>query len=293
MSDTPTRLRLGLVQHACGSDPARNLDTACDMIRQAAGQGARCVITQELFTSVYFCRRQDDANFALAEAIPGPTTARLGALAKELSIYLFASLFEKRAPGLFHNTSVVLSPAGELIGKYRKMHIPDDPGFNEKFYFTPGDLGWQVHSADQAKIGTLICWDQWYPEAARLTAMRGADVLLYPTAIGALDSEDAEECRRAREAWITVQRAHAISNGVFVASVNRVGQEGELTFWGSSFVADPGGNILAQAPADEPCVLRVDVDLREIDRYRQIWPFFRDRRIDAFGELTQRFIASP
>jgi N-carbamoylputrescine amidase len=290
---TSTSVKLGLVQHACGPDARKNVDTACDMIRQAAARGAQIVATQELFASTYFCQVQDEARFALAEPIPGAATQRLGALAKELGIHLTASLFEKRAPGIFHNTSVMLDPSGEIVGKYRKMHIPDDPRFFEKYYFTPGDLGWQTQSLqlpEPVTTGLLVCWDQWYPEAARLTALRGAQILFYPTAIGWFHGETPEDRKQQREAWQTMQRAHAIANGVFVAAINRVGVEDDLTFWGGSFVADPGGVVIAQAPLDEPAVLVAECDLSRIDALRQGWPFFRDRRIDAYGDLTRRYV---
>ncbi len=288
---TDPLLRLGLCQHASpDGNRARNLRTASDMIRHAAGRGATLVVTQELFLTHYFPQREDPACFDLAEPVPGPTTALLGSLAKKLRVFICASLFEKRLPGVFHNTSVMIAPDGSLADLYRKMHVPDDPRFFEKYYFTPGDRGFRVQQVRHARTGMLVCWDQWYPEAARLTAMRGAQVLLYPTAIAWHREETTRVNRQQRDAWITIQRSHAIANGLFVAAVNRVGREGDLTFWGSSFVADPTGTLIAQAPGNEPCVLLADCDLRLIDRTRQAWPFFRDRRIDAYDGLIQRLL---
>jgi N-carbamoylputrescine amidase len=286
-----TTVRIGLIQHAsAGLDKEKNLARAAGMIRDAAGRGARVVATQELFLTDYFCQAEDEAFFDLAESVPGPTTRRLGELARELGIYLAASLFEKRAPGLFHNTAVMIGPAGEIVGKYRKMHVPDDPRFYEKYYFTPGDLGWQVAPTRRAAIGLQVCWDQWYPEAARLNALCGAQIILYPTAI-AWHREDGPPIRGQQiEAWRTIQRAHAIANGVFVAAANRVGVEGDLTFWGSSFIADPGGEVLAQAGQTGDEVLMADCDMGRIDHIRQGWPFLRDRRIDEYGDLTQRYV---
>ncbi len=287
----PTKpLKLGLTQHACGEHVEANVALAIDMIRHAASQGAQLVATQELFANRYFCQVEDAAMFQLAETIPGPTSERLCTLAKELGIEITASLFEKRAPGLFHNTSIVIDPAGNIVGKYRKMHIPDDPRFFEKFYFTPGDLGWQSVATRYAKAGLLVCWDQWYPEAARLTALRGAEILFYPTAIGWWHGESAEDKQQQRAAWQTMQRSHAISNGVYVTAINRVGREDDLEFWGGSFVCDPGGTIIAEASATDEEVLVVDCDLSRIDNLREGWPFFRDRRIDAYDEITRRFI---
>lgn len=284
-------LKLGLIQHACPpqADKAAILDQACDMIRQAADRGATLIVTQELFSGIYFPQTEQADHFALAEPIPGPTTQRLAELARELNIHLAASLFERRAAGVYHNTSVLLDPAGQIVARYRKMHIPDDPGFYEKYYFTPGDCGWQVHQAGNVNVGMLICWDQWYPEAARLTAMRGAQVLLYPTAIGWSDDEPAQLQHKQIEAWKTIQRSHAIANGLYVAAINRIGTEGHITFWGSSFICDPMGHVLAQAPTDQPAVLVAELDLALIEQTRQAWPFFRDRRIDAYQELTQRW----
>ncbi len=288
-------LRLGLCQHACVADPLENLRRATDLIRQAAQAGCHLAVTQELFTTLYFPQVESADHFALAEPIPGPTTDHLCALAGELGIEIAASLFEKRAPGVYHNTSVMIDHRGKLAGRYRKMHIPDDPGFFEKYYFTPGDgppaaPGWRTYQTRKATVGTLICWDQWYPEAARLTALQGAQVLLYPTAIGFIP-EDPPGIREAqRDAWITMQRSHAIANGLFVAAVNRIGVEGDLQFYGSSFVADPAGVIIAQAGREEEALLVVDCDLSRIEPQRQAWPFLRDRRIDAYADLTRRFI---
>ncbi len=303
----PRSIKLGLVQHACPPTASKqaNLDTAVAMIRDAAGRGAQLIATQELFTGPYFPQREDPAHFALAEPIPGPTSERLADLARELGVEIAASIFEQRLPGVYHNTSILLSPEGRIVGKYRKMHIPDDPGFYEKYYFTPGDapdpahgpavaqndgrgVGWQALPTRHATAGLLVCWDQWFPEAARLTALRGAEVLLYPTAIAWHADEDDAERQRQRESWQIVQRAHAITNGVFVAAINRVGVEGELTFWGGSFVADPGGRVIAEASADRDEVLVVECDLEQIGERRRGWPFLRDRRIDAYGDLLRR-----
>ncbi len=285
-----TTVKLGLIQHACGADRAVNFATAARLIRDAAAKGARIIATQELFLSTYFCQTQDEANFALAEPIPGPTSQKLCELAKELGVELTASLFEKRAPGLYHNTSIMIDPAGQIIGKYRKMHIPDDPRFYEKYYFTPGDLGFKSQQLRDVKTGMLVCWDQWYPEAARLTALRGAEMLFYPTAIGWYHGETPADRKQQQEAWQTIQRAHAIANGVFVVAINRIGVEGDLKFWGSSFVSDPGGVIIAQAPAEEECALVVECDLKRIEEIRHGWPFLRDRRIDAYEPISKRFI---
>ncbi len=292
-------LSIALLQHASpvGVSPEKNLKKAMDMMRDAAGRGARLLLTQELFTAHYFCQVEDLTYFELAETIPGPTTDKLCALAKKLKVEISASLFEKRTQGIHHNTSVVISEKGKIIGKYRKMHIPDDPRFYEKYYFTPGDTvgendiaGWQTHQLRDAKVGTLICWDQWYPEAARLTALRGAQLLIYPTAIGYAHTEPDGEPARQIDAWQTVQRSHAITNGVFVAAINRIGIEGDLTFWGHSFVVDPGGRVIAQASDDKEEILLADCDLSYIDRVRVNWPFLRDRRIDSYGGLMRRYI---
>ncbi len=303
-------IKLGLIQHACPVDAPReqNLAKAVDMIRDAAGQGAQLIATQELFTGSYFPQVEDDARFDLAEPVPGPTSQTLCELAKELNVEITASLFEKRAPGVYHNTSVMIDPAGSIIGRYRKMHIPDDPRFYEKYYFTPGDApapgresngngkhvpgpnGFGVQHTRHATTGMLVCWDQWFPEAARLTAMQGAEVLFYPTAIGWHTEEADDENQRQREAWRVIQRSHAIANGVFVAAINRVGTEDDLTFWGSSFVADPGGQVIAEASADKEEVLIAECDLSLIEKTRRGWPFLRDRRVDAYGGLLQRML---
>jgi N-carbamoylputrescine amidase len=305
MIDNPTRatiramnetLKIGLVQQACGEDRRRNLDASIAGIREAAARGAGLVLLQELHTGVYFCQSEDTRRFDLAEPIPGPSTDELGGLAKELGVVIVASLFERRAPGLYHNTAVVLERDGSIAGKYRKMHIPDDPGYYEKFYFTPGDLGFAPLATSAGTLGVLVCWDQWYPEAARLMALHGAEILLYPTAIGWDPRDTAEEKHRQREAWITVQRAHAIANGVPVVVANRVGREPDpsgqspgIEFWGSSFVAGPQGELLAQAATDKPEVVVVDVSRRRSEDVRRIWPFLRDRRIDAYGDLLKRY----
>ncbi|MDJ0974581.1 MAG: carbon-nitrogen hydrolase [Planctomycetota bacterium] len=282
---------LGLVQTHAGADPADNLARTITLIEQAAAQGAELVCLQELFRSTYFCQTEDHEAFALAEPIPGPTTDALAPLAKRLGIVLIASLFERRAPGLFHNTAVVIDADGSLLGRYRKMHIPDDPRFYEKFYFTPGDLGFRAFDTRVGRIGVLICWDQWFPEAARLTALHGAWALFYPTAIGTWSGE-LELADAQHDAWQTVQRSHAVANGVYVAAANRIGVEGEIEFWGRSFVAAPGGAIVAEAD-DTESVLIATCDVEAVDREREGWPFLRDRRIDAYGDLTQRYLGAP
>ncbi|HSD11773.1 MAG TPA: carbon-nitrogen hydrolase [Candidatus Binatia bacterium] len=281
---------LGLVQMRCGDEPADNLDEALDRIRTAARDGADIVCLQELFRSRYFCQKEDVTLFRLSEPIPGPTTRALGKLAREKRIVIVASIFEKRADGVYHNTAVVLDADGTIVGKYRKMHIPDDPLYYEKFYFTPGDLGFRSFSTRRAKIGTLVCWDQWFPEGARLAALAGAEILVYPTAIGWLEGETADVNESQRDAWETAQRAHAIANGVFVAAVNRVGTEGKLSFWGNSFVADPFGRVLARASTEREETLIVPCDLGRIDEVRTNWPFLRDRRIDAYAGISRRLL---
>jgi N-carbamoylputrescine amidase len=287
-------VNIGLVQLAMGDDLAANTAAAVAGVRAATAQGAQIVCLPELFRSRYFCQSEDHAHFALAEPVPGPSTELFGALARELGVVIIASLFEKRAEGLYHNTTAVLDADGSYLGKYRKMHIPDDPLFYEKFYFTPGDLGFKVFQTRFARVGVLICWDQWYPEAARLTALRGADLLFYPTAIGWHPSEKAEYGAAQHQSWETIQRAHGVANGCYVVSVNRTGHEGDTTggieFWGQSFLSDPSGTILAKAPAEEPAVLVQPVDLARLDIQRTHWPFLRDRRIDAYGEITRRYI---
>jgi N-carbamoylputrescine amidase len=278
---------------SCSERPADNVDKAIDKIRRAARDGASIVCLQELFRSRYFCQKEDVALFKLAETIPGPTSSALAKIAKEKKITIVASLFEKRSHGVYHNTAVILDPDGKIAGKYRKMHIPDDPLYYEKFYFTPGDLGFQSFATKHAKIGTLVCWDQWFPEGARLTALAGAEILVYPTAIGWLDGEKADVNEGQRDAWETSQRAHAIANGVFVAAVNRVGREGKLTFWGNSFVADPFGRVIARASTQKEETLIVACDLGRIDEVRTNWPFLRDRRIDAYAPITRRLLDEP
>ncbi|MBL6751825.1 MAG: carbon-nitrogen hydrolase [Nevskia sp.] len=292
-------MRVGLVQQRCSGDREQNLRESEAGIRDAAARGARLVLLQELHASLYFCQHESTALFDLAEPVPGPSCERLGALARELELVVVGSLFEKRAAGLYHNTAVVLERDGRLAGTYRKMHIPDDPGYYEKFYFTPGDAdtpGFSPIATSVGKLGLLVCWDQWYPEAARLMALAGADLLLYPTAIGWNPLDDGAEQARQREAWITIQRAHAVANGLPVLVANRTGAEADPSghsagaqFWGSSFVAGPQGEILAQAAADRPEVLVADVDLARSENVRRWWPFLRDRRIDAYGDLTRRF----
>jgi N-carbamoylputrescine amidase len=285
---------VGLVQMRCDPVAAVNLERAITGIRQAAQQGAQIVCLPELFLSPYFCQRQDPALFDLAEPIPGPTTERLGQVARELGVVVVASVFERRGPGVYHNTAAILDADGRLLGIYRKMHIPDDPLYYEKYYFTPGDLGFRTFDTKRGKLGTLVCWDQWYPEAARLTALRGAPVLFYPTAIGWHPKEKAEYGEAQHQAWELMQRAHAVANGVFVAAVNRVGHEGPadggLEFWGASFICDPFGRILNRASHDQEEVLVCECDLKLLEEVRRNWPFLRDRRIDAYGDITRRLI---
>ena len=280
---------------AMTEDSKHNLEVACDRIRQAAQQGAAIVCLPELFRTPYFCQKEDAAYFALAESIPGPSTTALSAVAKECQVTIIASLFERRAKGLYHNTTAILGDEGELIGVYRKMHIPDDPAFYEKFYFTPGDLGFQAFDTKVGRIGVLICWDQWYPEAARLTALRGADILFYPTAIGWHPAEKGTAGVSQHDAWRTVQRGHAIANGVYVAAVNRVGHEKPagppgLEFWGQSFLCDPFGVMLAEGSANDEEILVGKIDPARVEEVRQGWPFLRDRRIDAYTGIDQRFL---
>ena len=277
---------------SCSSDAKQNMDKAVKGIKDAAEKGANIVCLQELFTSLYFCDVEDYENFKLAESIPGASTDQLSVVAKELGVVIIASLFEKRTQGIYHNTTAVLDADGTYLGKYRKMHIPDDPAYYEKFYFTPGDLGYKVFQTKFAKIGVLICWDQWYPEAARLTALMGAEVLFYPTAIGWATSQDQATNDEQFNAWQTIQRSHAVANGVHVVSVNRVGfeQNGAMKFWGGSFVANPFGRLLSQASHDNEEVMVVDIDTQKTDSYRTHWPFMRDRRIDSYGDIVKRFI---
>lgn len=302
----PKKIRVGLVQHSCSNDRAANLEQTIAGIRGAAQQGAQLVLLQELHTSLYFCQTEDTRCFDLAENIPGPSSMRLSQIAAELNIVIVASLFERRAAGLYHNTAVVLENDGSIAGTYRKMHIPDDPGFYEKFYFTPGD----AHGADSShsdggftpintsvgRLGVLVCWDQWFPEAARLMALAGADMLLYPTAIGWSPDDNASEQTRQRDAWITIQRAHAIANGLPVLACNRTGFEADpsqhsagIQFWGSSFVCGAQGEIAASVATDTPSVLVTDIDLTRSEQVRRIWPYLRDRRIDAYADLTKRY----
>jgi len=286
--------RIGLVQTSCSLDPNENLEKTEWKVREAAARGAQVVCLQELFRSQYFCREENAELFALAESIPGPSTETLGKLARELKVVIVASLFERRAPGLYHNTAAVLSPDGEIAGLYRKMHIPDDPLYFEKYYFTPGDLGFGSIATPHGRLGVLVCWDQWYPEGARIAALSGADLLVYPTAIGWHPSEKAEYGAAQLDAWRTIQRAHAIANGIYVAAVNRVGYEGPpehgLEFWGSSFVADPFGQVIAQASCDQEEILTAECDPRRMEEVRRNWPFLRDRRIDAYAPILQRWL---
>jgi N-carbamoylputrescine amidase len=292
------KVTLGLLQYACTPDPATNLKLTLAMADRAARAGAQIICTQELFRSQYFCQCEDHANFQLAETIPGPSTEAFQELARRHKVVIIASLFEKRTAGLYHNTAVVIDADGALLGIYRKMHIPDDPLYYEKFYFAPGDTGFRGWSTRYGRVGVLICWDQWYPEAARLTALQGAEIIFYPTAIGWHPKEKARQGADQHAAWELIQRSHAVANGCYVAAVNRTGLEqpvgGDgIEFWGQSFVAGPGGQILARAEADQETTLLVPVDLGEVDLTRTHWPFLRDRRIDAYGDLTKRFIDEP
>ncbi len=295
MKSSSSVVKLGLLQHACSANPKANLSKTLALAERAAKQGAQIICTQELFRSQYFCQNEDHENFKLAEPIPGPSTAAFQKLAKKHSVVVIASLFEKRASGVYHNTAVIIDADGSLLGMYRKMHIPDDPLFYEKFYFTPGDLGFKAWRTRYGKIGVLVCWDQWYPEGARLTAMQGAEILFYPTAIGWHPKEKAEYGTNQHGAWELIQRSHAVANGCYVAAINRIGLEqpigGDgLEFWGQSFVAGTSGQILAKASVDKEEVMIVPVDLSKVDVTRTHWPFLRDRRIDAYGGLTQRLI---
>jgi len=289
-------LKVALVQHGCSNDRENNLARTIAGIRDAAQQGAKLVLLQELHTSLYFCQSEDTNQFDLAEPIPGPSTNQLSNVAKQLQVVIVASLFERRASGLYHNTAAVLDSDGSLAGIYRKMHIPDDPGFYEKFYFTPGDLGFQPITTSLGKLGVLVCWDQWFPEAARLMALAGADMLLYPTAIGWDPADTRGEQQRQTDAWITVQRAHAVANGIPVLVCNRTGFEAApdnpqhgIQFWGNSFVCGPQGEILAEAPRDKETILTAELDLARVEKVRRIWPYLRDRRIDAYADLTKRY----
>jgi N-carbamoylputrescine amidase len=286
------KVKVGLVQMSCEKERKPNIEKAKLEIRKAAKDGAQIVCLQELFTSLYFCDVEDYENFKLAEPIPGPSTEDLSPLAKELGVVIIASLFEKRAEGLYHNTTAVIDADGSYLGKYRKMHIPDDPAYYEKFYFTPGDLGYKVFETKFAKIGVLICWDQWYPEASRITALMGAEILFYPTAIGWSTAQDDETNKEQYNGWQTIQRSHAVANGVHVVSVNRVGleQNGAMKFWGGSFVSNPFGRLLYQASHDNEETQVVEIDIKQTDFYRTHWPFLRDRRIDSYDPITKRYI---
>jgi len=292
----PRRFTIGLIQMSVSDNSDDNLRHATDMIREAAGKGARVICLPELFRTRYFCQREEIALFDLAESVPGPTTNSLGETAKSLGVVIIAPVFERRGSGVYHNSAAVIDADGRIAGFYRKMHIPDDPAYFEKFYFTPGDLGFNACDTAAGRVGTLICWDQWYPEGARLTAMQGADVLFYPTAIGWHPSEKAEYGDTQRDAWRTVQRGHAVANGIYVAAVNRVGHESPLEggagieFWGSSFIADPQGTVLAEASAENEEILLAVVDTGHMEDVRRNWPFLRDRRIDAYGGITRRFL---
>lgn len=287
-----SRVKVGLVQMSCVADKAANLNKAKERITHAATQGAQIICLQELFTSLYFCDTEDYENFKLAEPVPGPSTELLSTLAKDLGVVIVASLFERRTSGLYHNTTAIIDADGSYLGKYRKMHIPDDPSFFEKFYFTPGDLGYKVFKTKFATLGILICWDQWYPEAARITALMGAEILFYPTAIGWATTQDEATNKEQFNAWQTIQRSHAIANGVHVVSVNRVGfeQNGAMKFWGGSFVANPFGSLLYQASHEKEEVQVVELNLDSTDNYRTHWPFLRDRRIDSYAQITKRYI---
>src|SRR5947209_755905 len=288
------KFTVGLIQMSCSLDPNENLARAESRVREAAGRGAQIICLQELFRSQYFCREENAELFALAEPIPGPSTEAFSKLARELKVVIVAPLFERRAAGLYHNTAAVIDAAGSLVGLYRKMHIPDDPLYYEKFYFTPGDLGFPNFDTRYGRIGVLVCWDQWYPEGARLSSLRGANILFYPTAIGWHPCEKKQHGARQLDAWRTIQRSHAIANGIFVAAVNRVGFEGPpdngLEFWGSSFVADPFGQLLAEASADREETLVVECDPRQMEEVRRNWPFLRDRRIDAYSPILERWL---
>ena len=290
-------MKVGIIQHSCTADISHNVNRLIDSIRKAAQQGAELIVLQELHNSLYFCQTENTELFDLAETIPGYSTDTFGKIAKELGVVIVTSLFEKRAVGLYHNTAVVIEKDGSIAGIYRKMHIPDDPAYYEKFYFTPGDLGFHPIDTSVGRLGVQVCWDQWYPEGARLMALQGAELLIYPTAIGYESSDTPEEQERQREAWTTVQRGHAVANGLPVIAVNRTGHEQDpsgqtqgIRFWGSSFVAGPQGEILYRAPKDEEVVEVVDIDMQRSENVRRWWPFLRDRRIEEFGGLTKRYI---
>lgn len=283
-------INIGIVQMSCSSNSEENLEKVIQKIKEAAAKGAQIICLQELFKSLYFCDVEDYENFKLAESIPGPSTEALSKVAKELEVVIVASLFEKRAEGLYHNTTAVLDADGSYLGKYRKMHIPDDPGYYEKFYFTPGDLGYKVFETKFAKIGVLICWDQWYPEAARITSLMGAEMLFYPTAIGWHHSQGGEINDEQYQAWQTIQRSHSVANGIPVISVNRVGKEGEMEFWGGSFMTNAFGKILYKASHTEEEVFVGSLSMSDSNQYRTHWPFLRDRRIDSYQPITKRFL---
>jgi N-carbamoylputrescine amidase len=290
-------LKLGLIQMACSPDPEANLHKAIDRVEDAARAGAKLICLPELFRSQYFCQREDHAAFNLAEAVPGPSTEELGQVARKHQVVIIAPLFERRAAGLYHNSAAIIDATGEIAGLYRKMHIPDDPAYYEKFYFTPGDLGFRAFNTAAGRIGTLICWDQWFPEGARLTTLQGANILFYPTAIGWHPAEKEQHGAGQRDAWRTIQRAHAIANGVFVVAVNRVGHEkpadgsGQgIEFWGTTFVADPFGAVVAEASTDKEEIIKVEIDLARVEEIRQHWPFLRDRRVDAYKGIDQRLL---
>lgn len=290
-------MKIGLIQQRCTADAADNRRRLAEHVRRVAAEGAALVVLQELHNTPYFCQIEDTDNFDLAEPIPGPSTTFFGALAKELGVVIVTSLFERRAAGLYHNTAVVIERDGSIAGRYRKMHIPDDPAYYEKFYFTPGDLGFVPIDTSVGRLGVQVCWDQWYPEGARLMAMRGAEILIYPTAIGYASTDTPEEQARQREAWTTVQRGHAVANGLPVVSVNRTGYEPDpsgvtdgIQFWGSSFVAGPQGELLYRAPEDDEVAIVVEVNMQRSEQVRRWWPFLRDRRIDAFAPLSERYL---
>ncbi len=287
-------VNVGLVQMSCGPNPEANFARALEGIRTAAGRGAQIICLQELFKFLYFCQAEEHANFALSEPVPGPTTERLGELARSLGVVLIVPLFERRAPGIYHNSAAVIDAGGEYLGHYRKMHIPDDPLYYEKYYFTPGDLGFSTWETRHGRLGVLICWDQWYPEAARLTALRGAEILFFPTAIGWHPAERAEFGESQYAAWETIQRSHAIANGTYVVAVNRTGHEGPagggIHFWGGSFVSDPSGNVIARASHEREEVLVVPCDMALVEAVRNHWPFLRDRRVDAYQDICTRYL---
>jgi N-carbamoylputrescine amidase len=294
MNGTPSTFKLGLIQMSCSTDVEQNLRKALSRVAEAATRGAQVICLQELFRSQYFCQTEDPKLFDLAESIPGPSTDALSAVARRHQVVIVGSLFERRDAGVYHNTAIILDADGTLLGTYRKMHIPDDPLYYEKYFFTPGDQGYRTFDTHYGRIGALVCWDQWYPEGARLTALQGAKVLFYPTAIGWHPSEKAQYGLSQRDAWRTIQRAHAIANGVYVAAVNRVGHEGPsdggLQFWGSSFVCDPFGVVLSEAAEDREEILIVECDLAHLESVRRHWPFLRDRRIDSYGDIVRRLV---